>query len=311
MRALLIMPILFLWWHAYPAQAFPADTRESQEVISSKAEDSEEATEKGLLDRLSEKGIEIRKSFEGTVKELGLPASVSYAHSDLSGTFYGVDLGVKLANWQPSVKTGTLLLFPVTEWHRSTAEGEEKNKLSAGLNAEYFLDTPFFLLASKLARDFEADTTSVQASAMASLYMEDRAYGPGAPIRAPSEALLGRYYPYIGVEYFDNLPFKRGQEVLADEVTASFAAFRLYTEAFPFNRSLDEGQLQLQGTYTFRRRFDGDLVDDNYDLLNVSLVYYFDEGQRLGIGYDYERGESPTSNFLSNEKSSVSLRLKL
>lgn len=267
--------------------------------------------EKGILDKLAAHGVEIRKSFEGTVKELGVPASASYANSDLSGTFYGVDLGIKLANWQPPLKTGTLLFFPLVEWHRSTAEGEEKNKVSAGLNLEYFLDTPFFLLASKFARDFQADTTSVQASALASLFREESSFGPGAPIRTSSEALVGRYYPYLGIEYFDNLPFKRGQEVLASEITAWFTTGRLQVSWFPFNQTLDEGRLQVHGTYTFRRKIDGDLPEDSYDLLNLSLVYYLDEGQRFGIGYDYDRGEDPAANFLENTKSSVSFRLKL
>lgn len=280
-------------------------------IVLSLAPQNANAEEGGILDKLVEQGMEIRKSFEGTVKELGAPASASYADSDISGSFYGVDLGIKLANWQPPLKTGTLLLFPVAEWHRSTAEGEEKNKLSAGLNVEYFLDTPFFIFTSKLGRDFQADTTSVQASVMASLFREESNYGPGAPIRTPSGSLLGRYYPYIGVEYFDNLPFKRGEEVLASEVTAWFSTGRLYVSWFPFNKTLDEGPLQVHGTYTFRKSIDGDLPEDSYDLLNLSLVYYLDEDQRFGIGYDYDQGEDPAANFLKNKKSSVSLRLKL
>jgi len=289
------------------SQAESAPSKQVWSVFSPKCKSSSG----DFLDLLADCGIQIRKSFSGTVSEQGSPAALSFADSSLSGKFYSVDLAVKITSLEPTLKKGQLLLFPVAEWHRSTAEKEEKNKISGGLNAEYFLDIPFFLFKGKVVRDSLKDQTSAQASLLASLFDVNSPYGPGAPIRAKSGSLYARYYPYIGVEYFDNLPFMRGQEVLAPAVNAWFATGRLSVEWYPLNASTGPGQFQLLGVYTYRQKLSGPLSDGHYGLLNLSAIYYFDPKKRLALGIDFDHGDDPDANFLTIRRTAVSLRLKL
>ncbi len=51
--------------------------------------------------------------------------------------------------------------------------------------------------------------------------------------------------------------------------------------------------------------------DDSFDLLGLSLNYYFDDKRRFGIGYSLEDGESPKNNFDDRRTASIALRAKI
>jgi len=267
-----------------------------------------------VLGRLEATGVVVRQSFVGVNAE-NLPATVSYVDSTLSGHSYLVDLAVKLNGFQPvSRPDQTLLVSPSVEWHRSDRKGNGINKLSAAGNVEYFVKTGagirdglIFQGQASVTREVVGNQTEEMASLLTTLSHKG---GPGDHLQYLG---YGFYYPYLGFEYFANLPLTQGTTTLAPAVDLAFATGRLYLEIHPFN-SKPKGprRFQLIGTYTYRKRVGGDRdAAQGYGLLELSALYYLDAARRVAIGYTYEDGHNPTNNFLFDRRSSIALKLKL
>lgn len=267
-----------------------------------------------VLGRLDAAGVFVRQNFVG-VKEENLPATVSYVDSTLAGHSYLVDLAVKLKDFQPVSRSDqTLLVSPSVEWHRSDLKGNGTNKLSAAGNLEYFVKTVggirdglIFQGQASVTREVVKNQTEEMASLLATLSHKG---GPGDHLQYLG---YGFYYPYLGFEYFANLPLTQAMTTLAPAVDLAFATGRLYLELYPFN-SKPKGprRFQLIGTYTYRKRVGGDReAAQGYGLLELSALYYLDTARRVAIGYTYEDGHNPTNNFLFDRRSSIALKLKL
>jgi hypothetical protein len=118
--------------------------------------------------------------------------------------------------------------------------------------------------------------------------------------------------PYIGAEYFNNLAIAVNNVVLADAFTGWFTTFRLYLEIFPtLNPVVGHNRLVFTGEYVSRAPFDSTKLHERLSLTSASLTFYFDEGQTVGLGYNYEFGENPKTNFARQRRSFVAFRAKL
>jgi hypothetical protein len=266
-----------------------------------------------LLGRLEAAGIVVRQSFVG-VKEENLPASLNYVDSTLSGRSVNLDLAVKQKGfeWDPQANQ-TLLVSPSIEWHRSTATAMPTDKVSGAANLEYFVGTGGVGngLVSQGKASVTRDVVKNQTQETASLLLTLRHMnGPGDKL---SFLGYGFFYPYVGFEYFRNLPLQQGTVTVAPAVNLSFVTERLYLELYPFN-SDPKGprRLQLLGTYTYRERVAGDQAAARaYGLLELTVLYYLDSALRSAIAYSFEDGHNPLNNFLHDRKSSIAFKLKL
>jgi len=266
-----------------------------------------------VLGRLEAAGIIVRQSFVG-VKEENLPASINYVDSTLTGRSFNVDLAVKHKGieWDPQTNQ-TILLSPSIEWHRSTATAQPTDKLSGAANLEYFVGTGgvgnglVFQGKGSVMRDVVKNQTQENASLLLTLR---HLGGPGDKLKFLG---YGFFYPYVGFEYFRNLPLQQGSTTLAPAVDLSFVTGRLYVELYPFNTEpRGPHRFQLLATYTYREHLGGENAPaHHYDLVEASLLYFLDTKLRSAIAFSFEDGHNPANNFLHDRKSTIALKLKL
>ena len=228
-------------------------------------------------------------------------------------------------------------LYPTFELHRSSSTSEPVNKKSAAVNLEVFQSNlrlfdasgdplparlqpegggrtavPVVLSKIKVTRDSENDATVSSWSLAATLFSNKR-HLPGAITTnlhsKPRANPIYRYYPYLGVEYIDNLPVKLGDEVIADEISETFAFARLYLEWYPLNRWV-RGKVQVLGAYTYRVALGNDEeLDGSLGFLSVGVNYFLDAEGKVSVGWLHEEGKDPKLNFAKEEVSSVAFRV--
>jgi hypothetical protein len=276
------------------------------------------------LDRLLNLGLSVRKSFVGT-NDVNQPAAISFATASGGRTFYNMDIGIKHRGidcmfgdpHSDPLSRPELLLSPTVEFHRSSVTTAEVNKLSAGVNSEYYPKkqigqiSPFIFLKTSVARDAQKHRTSGGASLSVSAKALEGNSGPGQDIRTPNGLLLGLYYPYIGVDYFHNLPVTTGL-VRAPAVDATFASARLYIQWYPFNFTNKVSQFQVLVDASLRRRIGGDSsLPQTPGLVVADAIYFFDVKRRFGLGFEFEKGRNPQNNFQELRISSLNLKLKM
>jgi hypothetical protein len=283
--------------------------------------------------------FELRKAFDGGRNEQE-PATVAHVNPGDGPDFWLVDLAVKhrgLAIAPAPSSTGAaplvteFFLAPSFEWHRNTAEpllqSATVNKISASLIGEiYFRDlfpnrasigatraillSPGLFLKGTATRNALRDMTEASVSLFGSPYSEVD-WVPGALSRIAGRPFL-RYVPYVGVEYFNNLAISANNVVLADAFSGWFTTARLYVEAFPtLNPLAGQNRLVLTGELIYRVATDTSILDSALTMTTVSLTFYFDEAQTVGLGYSYESGENPRTNLVLHRRSFVAFRAKL
>ncbi len=285
-----------------------------------------------FLDWLEKKDIEVRKSFSGTVKDAGAPASISYVNADDTSDFYSIDLAIRTADfgeWGRGPWQGRYI--PIFEHHKSTKDESRLDKTSAGLNVEVersvascerergsvaipFCRTLLLDLAFALTRDSHNDKTTRSISLLATLWGDEQPW-PSSHFTTSKNNLYLTWFPSIGFEFYESLPIERkeGDEtvVVAPAVDETFAVAKMNFDFRPFTDRLNE-RLSLVGNYAFY-----DLVGSSTFLSNsnsntsLSLNYYLDQKKRVAISLNYENGESPTRNFLNQEITSFGFSIKI
>lgn len=286
-----------------------------------------------ILTTLSNAGVEIRKTFNGTAVDTASPASFIVAGGSGRDTYQNIDLAVKVSDYEFDFdRQGRWhgRVYPSFEVHKnSDVKNEAKNAQAAlsfefeqglgacAVNSSPFCTSLFWDAAFKVKRDSHNDKTTKSAS----LFMTYSEAGNEGSIGPNSVVILGDafikliYLPLLGVEYHRNLPIEEkvdGETVeIAGAVDESFAVARLNVNVIPFATALDE-KLKLVLDYSFRSRLgDSELVDKSNGYLDLSLDFYLDEKDRVAIGFGYSKGKSPTRNFLDEEKWGFGFKFKL
>jgi hypothetical protein len=303
---------------------------------------SAQAEEKPVLDRMAAAGFEIRKSFTGTSKEAGQPASFSYEDPDTGSNFYAIDLGVKIGQipWTDDwdFKSWSARLNPTLEIHRSTKQTDRIRKTAGGLNLAFerklggigaggaggksaaedndIVAMAFFDLKVERSRDSILKQSTQTATLRGGWYDTSGSWTPGADIMfGQSESVSLNWIFTTGIEDYRKLPIKEkmnGESVLvAESVDGRTGFFRVNVLLKPFRNAAD-AKLAITATETLRRRVSGDVAFVRESrLFEGSVDYYLDAENRFAIGFSYQRGRDPNRNFLDEEFSSLGLKLKL
>lgn len=284
------------------------------------------SAESAPLKWLEDKGVQMRKSFSGTLKDSNAPAAFAYDSPDSGDKIFRADVAVKVIEiplYEPSgLSHHGIRLAPLVEYHRSTKDLDEVNKQSVAANVEYeygfdagFTNAIVADIKYELGHDSVLDQTIRVASLKAGV-VGDIDPLPGAWFRSgPEGKEVFRYYPSIGWERYEKLAIKekRGADnvVVAPAIDTSLAFARLNAEYRPFVTVLD-GRLVFITTYTYRHRTSGDaMVPKSSRLFEATLDYYLDEKKRIGIGLSYQSGRDPNRNFLDETSSSLGIKIKL
>lgn len=289
-------------------------------------------TKTSPLDWLASHGVQIRKSFVGSVKEAAAPATLTYENPDGGPSFYSYDLGLKVGQipWNDDFGSGSWSgrVFPSLELHRASGERDPVNKrsfaltleLERGLNrdseGDLFSRMLYVDLKAETSRDSIQQQTSRAVVGRIGYYDAASEWAPGSDILiGQDESMLFVWLPTLLIEDYRRLPIKAkvgGQSVvIADSVDVSTAAVRVNLLFSPLRNLLDS-RLAVTANVTYRERLSGDRsVQRDSRLIELSADYYLDEARRLAIGVSYQRGEDPARNFLDEEFSSVGLKLKI
>ncbi len=257
-------------------------------------------------------GISIRKTFDGSVNEYKPAAFSLYEnHKSSINDFINADLAVKIKELELLPNTSTiLLLYPVAEWHKSSNENDKKDKLSAGVNGEFYFGqnrtlTPYLLSNFAFKKNLLTDSNELKYVGQFSFIGNSSyPYLPGVTWRFNNESsdYKGLYYPYFGYEY-NEIP-----DLFADGVTESFSMLfaRLFLEYWVAPRSI---QLIFDGTY---RNVLGDssVLKKDLPILNLSFNYYPGKQEHVSIGVNYKNGYDPDAGYAEVEITSLNLNVK-
>jgi hypothetical protein len=253
--------------------------------------------------------VSIRKTFDGSKNEKK-PASFSlFENHKSSNDFFNIDIAIKITEWEFLENTNTILtLFPVVEWHKSSNEEDEKDKLSLGLNGEFYFGKdlklkPYLLSNFAFKRNLIKNVNELKYVAQIS-FIGNTTNLPGVAWRFDNDVsdYKGMYYPYFGYEY-NEIP-----DLITQGKTEAFSTlfFRLFLDYWLHPRAI---QFIFNGTY---RTILGnnDNLKNNLPLLSLSLNYYPGRQENISIGFDYKNGYDPDSKFQQIEVTSLNLKVK-
>jgi hypothetical protein len=255
------------------------------------------------------KNIKIRKTFDGSVEE-NKPASFNlFENHKSSNDFFNVDIALKIIEFELLEDSDmTLTLYPVAEWHKSTNEEDEKDKLNFGLNSEYYFGIdwklkPYILSNFVFKRNLLDNINEVKYVGQLSFFSTETGY-PGAKwVFDDKTTLKGIWYPYIGYEY-NEIP-----DLITEGSTESFSLIfiRIHLEYWFLPNTI---QLVFNGVYKNTLNTSDELKSD-LPLGDVSLNYYPGKQDKVSIGIDYQNGYDPDAKFQQIEVTSLSLKIKL
>ncbi|HLN94085.1 MAG TPA: hypothetical protein VK183_00520 [Flavobacterium sp.] len=253
----------------------------------------------------------VRKTFDGA-KDEAKPATATWNKDYENDRFYSiVDVAVKLYEFPVIERDVDLLFYPKIEFHENTIpdESKRKNTLSGGINTELLCNLgsawythPFVTGSFDYKTDRIKEIETIQAKSFLS-FSGSKAGEPGAQIKDGTDALIFRYYPYSGFEYY--------QVTEGSGKRASMWVNRLYFDFFPFSR-YHYTFVQLSFDYSYRSIIRDDLyAQGNVDWLAVSLIFFPDGKGNFGIGIDYSVGEDPSANFVKTDVLALGVKLKI
>jgi len=280
------------------------------------ADDSAEGDEKSWTDWFTDNGIELRKSFAGTVKDQSSPAQIAYFNPDGKDEFFNIDAALKVEAIELDKKKLNFRAYPVLEKHKSNNEQSKVDKESVAINteADVFVGDSFILtnLNYAVSRDKQNDITTRSTALFATYsWSGDFAFGRTTLIGKEWELY---YLPSIGYEQYDNLPIEEKldgvQTVIAEAVDENFQVARVEGQIKPYFKKLDS-KLVINFAYTKRWLVgSADVVPGTTDFTEIAVTYYIDDKKSVGVALNYTNGQSPGRNFLDEENSSVGLNIK-
>ena len=264
--------------------------------------------------------VKIRKTFDGSKNEKK-PATLNIVQNNKSGSsFSNVDFALKVVDFELLDHDNILVeFFPVFEWHKSSKEGEEKDKVSLQFNTETTIEAdkiqPYILTNVALKRNFIDKVYELKFVGQLSFdgipdknsdgnSQNKEFYLPGVQWRFNNEAsdYKGMYYPYIGYE-FDRIPnlFEEGE---TENISIFF--IRLFIDYWLFPR-----QLQFIVDTKYRRVLNRDYSKLKKDLpiLDFSFNYYPAQQKKFSIGLNYRTGYDSDIKYQNIETTSISINV--
>lgn len=265
----------------------------------------------------------VRKSFESD-KDAAMPAALAFESGSKEHDYYNVDIALRINKRQLG---SSWIVYPVLEAHRSTQTANKVNNKSGALKLEFspfkgdiagsdLLPVgestglrPYFLFDAKALRDSQNSQSVGNFNAQVALKSIGQVrFGPGRPLRCGSILHCFRYRPFIGLEHFHNLVV--GPEDARTRFSGNLGVVRLSIEAYPFaNMSFRTVELLAQGEYR-NRLSSHETVPDKAYLWSAQVNLYLDKAQSIAIGFDYEDGRGPDSNFVAANRYGLSLKFK-
>lgn len=273
------------------------------------------------------RGISVRKIFDGTKDEQS-PASIFFVREPTGKDreFTSVDIAAKIKEyeWNPGT-LGSILLYPVIDYHRSTNSAKRVNKAGGSARIEYRVaglalpasgDTtklpklpghywpmvPTFIVDAKLGRDWASMTSETKYSVQ--MFPTGLYRGmPGSDFRKKDGSFVGRYYPYAGLEHHKFGP-------TAADTSFNVGFVRMWMELWPISTPTLQF-MQLTVDATSRHRL-GESSQMRKQLSDVALGanFFLDGNGHVGIGVEYANGRDATQRFARREKTTIGLRVK-
>lgn len=262
--------------------------------------------------------ISIRKTFDGSKKDEDKPANFFWGkdfENDFSYTTFDFGLKISQIELLGNTKESSLLFYPKLEWHKDgSKKDKEKDNLSAGVNMEFIPVTakapgfsgwklvPWLLGSLDYQNDYIKELKTVKLKGYVSLFGTTAGL-PGSDIRNGGGALILRYYPYSGIERFTNTD--------SSSKSATFWANRIFFEFFPVT-TLEKQFIQITFDYTYRSKLKDKLYgNENLSWFALGLNFYPDGQGKIGLGFEYSKGEDPSDNFTVTKKINFGVKIKL
>lgn len=251
--------------------------------------------------------VSIRKTFDGSKNENKPATFALFEDHKSSNDFISADIAVKISEWELLQDSpSSLSFFPVVEYHRSSNENDEKDKLSVGLNGEYYFGNnwslkPYLLSNLAYTRNLLEGVNEIKYVSQFSFFGTKKGQ-PGHKFRFDNEVAdyKGTYYPYFGFEYNEIPDFVLDGNT--EKISAVF--FRIFLEYWLAPKSI-----QFIGNGVYRNLIStSSMVKKDLPLLNLSLNYYPGGQDKISIGIDYKNGYEPSANYALVESTSLSLK---
>ena len=281
--------------------------------------------------------LQIRKSFDGASGEQDAGSLGLVSPGKKSQVYWFLDGGIRTRPCELYIGTKTdtshpplLIWYPSAEWHHMSAEPlqeqEATNKGGGALNAELWFGDPatanpraYVLAKGAIKRNVLRDTTEKSVSLLLSVAQfapaeVQRGFRPGSPI-VYNNFRRAMYFPYVGFEYFRELAITGGEDaVIAPAFDGGLALARLAFEFYPFHHQVLPGNIKfvVGGEYHYRRLLKDVPALGTRDLHFISLAatYFLDSDQNIGLGLTFDKGQSPTTNFVDQRRVVLGLEIK-
>ena len=261
--------------------------------------------------------IGIRKSFDQSAKDEQKPAAIFWGE-DIKNNFsyWLIDIGIKISDFELIKNSkSSLLAYPKIEWHKDGSNREkEKNTLSAGLNLEFYpfgiqgnqqqLVAPWFLASANYQNDYIKGLKTIKLNGSISLFGTNAGW-PGSDIRNKDYALVLRYYPYTGIEYYASID--------STKKYATYWASRIYFDWYPFSpKDITKQYFQINVEITYRVKLSDNLYyKNNPYFASIAANIYPDGTDRFGFGVEYSKGNDPNDSFEMAHRINIGFKIKI
>lgn len=255
----------------------------------------------------TDRSIAIRRTFDGGKDEQN-PASLFLVREPggKDQEFASIDIAVKTTqrDWKPG--SGSLIFYPVFDYHRSTNSAQLVHKMGAAGRIEYqpvgASVAPTFLFDAKASHDWAGYTNESRLGLQFFLTSKQAGY-PGSDNKQSWGFF--RYYAYVGAERY-------WFGVVGEDTTMKAGFARAWIEVWPSFSGMEFLQFTVDAT-SRHRIGDQEGVPANLSDATMGATFYLDgrgHGSHVGLGFDYANGRDATVRFARRERVMLSLKVK-
>lgn len=242
----------------------------------------------------------VRESFAAAT-QAAKPASflwtVEKSPADIG--FGTIDAGIRYAfEWN------NFIAGPTIEWHKLTREDKEYDRYSIGGSGELllpiinipWLGNPYATGQLSYERNRLTKEEGLGWSISSTFFSRSTA-APGSQNQLWTNSMI-RYYPHFGIE--------RHPAVSESITNATLSFLQLNIEFWPWI-----GRVQGLTSYTIVRKIKGEGLPNNLNRLSLSINYYLDSNERIGIGVEYSDFTSPKDGFKKIRRTIMGFKVKI
>jgi len=255
-------------------------------------------------DRLSLRQSELDKN------AIEKPATLQFVHSSSKGDSYAIDAGLTISVYE----TDRWFIGPLVEYHRKTETSKEQNNFQAGLTVIniYGDVSEGHALYTQGSLKYVKDKITAGEGLLTKINVTplypDWWMGSARKIGLLDLKVI--WQPTVGVQYeTTNNVLKTGEHGSAARAFGS-----IEVGIYPFAEALRSNlEIVVRNNYWRNINQTGGYkskYDQDHNLFQTGLTYYFDSSRHFGIGIDYSEGENPEEGLLEQANTILSLRLK-